>query len=437
MITTLTGYVASASQSHVPTSVVNVPVKVVRTSEGNVAYRVFGQGPFLLLIMGYAGTMETWDPYFVDNLARHFRVIIFDNAGIGSTAALRRPLSIDAMADQTSGFISALHLGPPNVLGWSMGSMIAQALAILHPSQVRRLILCATFPGTGNAVQPSQEDIAALTGSNPKAARLDLFPSNQLVAAAAFNGSVVAYPASSAAPASIIAAQASAILAWFNGRVSTGHEVAKISVPTLVADGTNDRIDANANDRDVAAQISHSRLVLYPDAGHAFLFQEGVFFTFLVQSFLVGTPAPVSLSVLRERYLAGQKVVTSVGELWLSKLKSISKKSTLLEIANSDLALADALGAFDDELLSSGAFGKVGKAVSSFVVADERNASDVLALAGQSGSTIKGYSAISAHDGHVTLILENALRRELKLSPIATTSTTTTTTISNLQSKIG
>jgi pimeloyl-ACP methyl ester carboxylesterase len=210
VITTLSGCVASAgtklSQSYVPTSVVNAPVEVAQTSEGKVAYRAVSAGPTLLLIMGYAGTMETWGPYFVDSLARHFRVIIFDNAGIGGTSSVGTPLSIDVMADQTSALISALHLGSPDVLGWSMGTMIAQALAILHPSQVRRLILGATYPGNGDATQPSQKDIAALTGSNAKAARLDLFPSNQLVAAAAFNGSVAAYPASSTAPASVIAA---------------------------------------------------------------------------------------------------------------------------------------------------------------------------------------------------------------------------------------
>jgi pimeloyl-ACP methyl ester carboxylesterase len=426
-ITALNVDVAGASTSRVPNSVVDAPVKVVQTTKGSVAYRAFGRGPFLVLVMGYAGTMETWDPYFVDALARHFRVIIFNNAGIGGTAA-PKALSIDSMADQTSALITALHLGSPDVLGWSMGSMIGQALAILHPDQVHRLILCATYPGTGNAVQPSQKNIAALTGSDPKASRLDLFPSNQLVAAAAFDGSLAAYPASAPAPASVIAAQANAILAWFNGRVSTGHDLAKISVPTLVADGVDDRIDAAANDREVAAQIPHARLQFYPNAGHAFLFQEGMIFTYLVQSFLSKVSASVSLSVSRERYLAGQKVVMSAGDLWVSKLKSISKKSTLREIADNDLTFADALGAFDDVMLSSTPIGKIGQAVRSYVAADERDVADVLALGGQSAASIKDYSATSAEDSHVTLILENALRRDFKLSPIATTTTTSTTT---------
>jgi pimeloyl-ACP methyl ester carboxylesterase len=62
------------------------------------------------------------------------------------------------MADQTSALIERLGLGRPDVLGWSMGGMIARALAVLHPAQVRRLVLCATYPGTGTVV-PSRAAI--------------------------------------------------------------------------------------------------------------------------------------------------------------------------------------------------------------------------------------------------------------------------------------
>jgi hypothetical protein len=137
-------------------SVASAPVRVAQTSMGAVAYRVVGSGPPLVLVMGYGGTMETWDRRFVDTLAERYRVVIFDNAGLGHTAAVKSPLTIDAMANQTSALISALRLGRPPVLGWSMGSMIAQALAVLHPAQVSRLVLCASYPGDGQATRPSQ-----------------------------------------------------------------------------------------------------------------------------------------------------------------------------------------------------------------------------------------------------------------------------------------
>ena len=167
--------VASGSIPKSANSVADAPVIVAHTSDGNVVYRVYGHGPPLVLIMGYAGSMEVWDPHFVDALARNFRVVIFDNSGIGATTKLRK-LSIDSMADQTSALIGALHLRSPDVLGWSMGSMIAQALAIRHPGQIHRLILCATYPGSGDTIRPSQKDITALTANDPVAAQLRSLP---------------------------------------------------------------------------------------------------------------------------------------------------------------------------------------------------------------------------------------------------------------------
>jgi hypothetical protein len=115
-------------------SAVSAPTLVAPTSIGPVGYREVGRGQPLVLIMGYSGTMDTWAPQFVDSLALHYRVVTFDNAGIGQTGALPAPLTIDAMANQTSALISALHLGRAEVLGWSEGGMIVQALAVLAPA---------------------------------------------------------------------------------------------------------------------------------------------------------------------------------------------------------------------------------------------------------------------------------------------------------------
>jgi pimeloyl-ACP methyl ester carboxylesterase len=120
--------------------------------------------------------MEGWDPRLVHALTRHNRVVMFANSGVGRTQQLPAPLTIDAMADQTSALINTLGLGRPDVLGWSMGGMIAQALAVLRPAQVRRLVLCATVPGTGAAVVPAQ---AARRAGND-------FPANQVKAYDAF-----------------------------------------------------------------------------------------------------------------------------------------------------------------------------------------------------------------------------------------------------------
>jgi pimeloyl-ACP methyl ester carboxylesterase len=76
---------------------------------------------------------------------------VFDNAGIGETSPLPAPLTASATADQTSALIRALRLHRPAVLGWSLGGVVARALAVRHPHQISRLILAATQAGTGRS----------------------------------------------------------------------------------------------------------------------------------------------------------------------------------------------------------------------------------------------------------------------------------------------
>jgi pimeloyl-ACP methyl ester carboxylesterase len=267
-------------------SVASAPVRTVHTSLGTVGYRAVGNGPPLVLITGYGGTMPGWDRRFVDALARHHRVVIFDNAGIGQTQALPAPLSIDAMADQTSALIGALGLAPANVLGWSMGSMIAQALAVLHPAQVRRLVLCASFPGNGTAIRPSQKAIDALKSSNRQQAMASLFPPGQTAAQNTYLAAISSYPPAPTAPADIVTAQGHAVDQWWAGGDPAGQRTATIAVPTLIADGMADRLDPLANSHTLASLIPGSKLTLYPGAGHAFLFQDQAAFLPLVEAFL-------------------------------------------------------------------------------------------------------------------------------------------------------
>jgi pimeloyl-ACP methyl ester carboxylesterase len=259
-----------------PRSVVSAPARVARTRLGAVGYRAVGSGPPLVLIMGYGWTMEGWDPRLVHALARRFRVVMLDNAGVGRTQALPEPASIDAMADQASALITALGLGRPDVLGWSMGGMIAQALAVLHPAQVRRLVLCATYPGTGQAAMPSLA--ARQAGSN--------FPASQGSALGAYQAAVAGYPPAPAVSAGIKGIQGLAMGNWQTGSDAAGRRTGTISAPTLIADGTDDELDPVANDRALARIIRGSRLVLYPDAGHAFLFQDWSRFAAQAASFL-------------------------------------------------------------------------------------------------------------------------------------------------------
>ena len=203
-------------------SIASAPVRTARTKLGTVAYRATGSGPPLVLITGYGGTMESWDRLFVEALARRYHVVIFDNAGVGQTQALPTPLTIDAMASQTSALISALGLARPDILGWSMGSMIAQALAVLHPDQVRRLVLCASYPGNGTVIRPSRNAINALTSGDTQQVMADLFPAGQAAAQNTYLASTSSYSAAPAAPAGIVTAQGHAVDQWWAGTDTAG-----------------------------------------------------------------------------------------------------------------------------------------------------------------------------------------------------------------------
>lgn len=258
------------------TSIVSAPVQTADTRLGVVAYRSIGSGPPLVLITGFSGTMEGWDRRLVDALAEHHRVVLLDNAGIGETAALPR-LTVDAMADQTSALLAKLGIRRTDVLGWSMGSMIAQALAVVHPGQVRRLVLCASFPGDGTTVRPAQSAIAALKSGDPTKVMADLFPADQTNAQNTYLASLSSWPPAPPVPADVLSAQSHAVDLWWAGTDPAGKKTAGIEASTLVADGSQDPLDPVANSRALARLIPHAQLVLYPDAAHAFLFQEAGF----------------------------------------------------------------------------------------------------------------------------------------------------------------
>ncbi|MFZ0214562.1 MAG: alpha/beta hydrolase [Candidatus Dormiibacterota bacterium] len=272
--------------------IVAAPTQVAHTSEGAVGYRSVGSGPGLLLITGYAADMDDWPPAVVNALARSHRVITIDNAGVGETSELRQPLSVDKMAAQVDAFLRTLHLGPIAVLGWSMGGFIAQALAVDHSRDVARLVLCATAPGNGKATLPTAAARAALARPNNLTGIEDmLFPGNQQgKEVPAFAAQIAEYPDSYRPPLSADVAQSSASSAWLAGRDPAGRQLARIMAPTLIDDGEDDIALPARNDELLHSEIPGSHLVLYPDAGHGFFFQDRATWVSQVDSFLGSSP---------------------------------------------------------------------------------------------------------------------------------------------------
>ncbi len=277
---------ASTAAPASPPDIVTAPALIASTAAGDVGYREVGTGSPVLLIMGFGGSMDNWAPSFVDALAARHTVVVFDNAGIGGTAALPAPLSISAMAGQTSALITALHLGRTTVLGWSMGGMIAQALAALHPSQVSQLILAATQAGTGASLPIPAAAAAALASSDPATVLSVLFPPDQGAAAGSYLTGILQYPGFYGATAAVKTEQTAAIQQWMAGDDPAGRQPSRIRARTLVADGTLDQLDPVPNGRLLARGIPRALLLLYPDAGHAFLFQDAAQFVPAIERFV-------------------------------------------------------------------------------------------------------------------------------------------------------
>jgi pimeloyl-ACP methyl ester carboxylesterase len=270
------------------------PTQFVTAGGVQFAYREFG-GPSLvplLLCQRFRGTMDDWDPLFLDALAAKRSVIIFDNVGVGRSSG-ESPQSIAEMADYASSFVGALKLDQIDLLGWSMGGAVAQALTLARPSLVRRLVVAGSGPGgvPGNrpmsalviqtATKPVNEDDDFLylffDGSDARreAGRQYLSRLRRRVE-----------PPSPPTRMETIRAMAVALGDWRSGKNAAFERLPDLKQPTLVANGVHD-VMVGAYDSFVMSQhLPDAELVLYSDAGHGFLFQHAERFAERVNRFL-------------------------------------------------------------------------------------------------------------------------------------------------------
>jgi pimeloyl-ACP methyl ester carboxylesterase len=156
----------------------------------------------------------------------------------------------------------------------------------VHRSQVSRLILAATQAGTGKALPVPKAAAKAVNSSNPARTLSVLFPPSQGAAPVAYVHGILSYPGFYQVPAAVKAAQNAALAQWFGGRQPAGRKLGDLRLPTLVADGTDDALDPVRNDRMLASLIPKAQLALYPDAGHAFWFQDEARFVPRIDRFL-------------------------------------------------------------------------------------------------------------------------------------------------------
>ncbi|MDO8210283.1 alpha/beta fold hydrolase [Conexibacter sp. CPCC 206217] len=254
-------------------------------------WRAVGDGPPLLLLNGYAGSARDWDPVFLGTLARSFRVICPDHRGIGaSQLGTGEAITIEALAADVIALLDALEIERAPLVGWSMGSFIAQRVVTLAPTRVSALALLSSDPGGPGAVLSDDAVWAGLTdySDSPRAQASRvialLFPATLAAAIDAQVGDLVAAAKGELNPAAL-AAQETAILAW---HAADQPPPPSGSPPVLIAHGDEDVIIPAANAELLAAHWPGARVEHFPGAGHAFMAQEPERLGALITGFVNG-----------------------------------------------------------------------------------------------------------------------------------------------------
>jgi pimeloyl-ACP methyl ester carboxylesterase len=278
------------------------PTQYVEANGVRFAYRRFGnpQGVPLVMNIHFTGTMDHWDPAVTDGLAQGREVILFNNAGISSSSGTV-PESIEEMAANAAAFIDALKLKQVDVLGFSMGGLIAQQLAITRPQLVRRLILVGTGPRSGEgmaSLTPEAQEIFGVSYDEPDHLwlRVHFAPSASSQAAGRAFLERFRLRKENRDPEAndkVAPAQLAALAKWGAARENPYAYLEAITPPTLVVNGDNDVIIYSINSWILQQHIPDAQLIIYPDANHGSLYQYPERFVAHVAQFLSERPAHV------------------------------------------------------------------------------------------------------------------------------------------------
>lgn len=261
------------------------------------AYRAFGaaSGPPLVFLNRFRGTMDDWDPLFLDHIAANRRVILFDNAGVarsGGTAAQ----SLRGWAEGAASFIQGLGFDMVDLLGFSFGGLVAQELTLLRPNLVRRLVIVGSGAGHVEGATVCPEAVAVATRPvNTDEDFLYLFSRSTPTSQAAGRAYLARLRQRPDTFAELVIQNAWQAMLSAAGDVGTKetsllNRVGAITQPVLVANGNEDVMIPTYQSYALAQTIPQARLIIYPDAGHAFMFQYAESFAGEVARFLAEEP---------------------------------------------------------------------------------------------------------------------------------------------------
>ncbi|MCU1323166.1 MAG: Hydrolase, alpha/beta fold family functionally coupled to Phosphoribulokinase [Acidobacteriaceae bacterium] len=272
------------------------PTQFVEANGIRFAYRRFGKKEGVPLVFNphILGNMDSWDPAITDGLAQHREVILFDNAGVSNSSG-EVPHTFAEMATNAGIFIDALGLKQVDILGFSIGSMIAQNIALQRPDLVRKLVIVGSGPRNGDAIPLTPESQILFTN---KYGNLDDFwidgfftPSAASQAAAkAFLKRRDARVDNRDIPINekVQSAQFAALQEWGKPVGERFAYLKDIKMPVLIVGGTSDVIFYTINSFYLQQNLPNAQLILYPDSAHGMLFQYPELFVEHTEIFLRG-----------------------------------------------------------------------------------------------------------------------------------------------------
>ena len=271
------------------------PTQFVEANGIRFAYRRFGKagGAPLVFNMHFIGTMDHWDPAVTDGIAGDREVILFDNAGI-SLSSGEVPTSVEEMAEDAIAFVKALGLAEIDVLGFSLGGLIAQTMAIAEPKLIRRVVLVGTGPRSGEGMAtltPEAQQIFGATYENPDDLwlRVHFTPSERSQAAGRAFLRRVHLRVEDRDPdvnERVGPAQIEAIGKWGAPRADAFAYLRGLTQPALVVNGSSDVIIYTVNSLILQQNLPNAQLILYPDSNHGSQFQYPSLFVADVARFL-------------------------------------------------------------------------------------------------------------------------------------------------------
>ena len=273
-----------------------LPNATVSAANGvNFAYRDTGgdagAAP-LVLLQHFRGNLDSWDPALVDALAGSRRVITFDYAGVGGSAGTTAD-TIEQTARDTIAFIAALGLSRVDLLGFSIGSFVAQEIALRRPALVRRLVLASSAPKGAAGMHGWAPAVIGAVGTpqtSPQEYLSVFFAPSDASQQAGKEASGRMYARTSdrdrATSWATREAQYDAVCDWGIPDHSALERVSAIEMPVFVANGDSDPMILPRYSHLLAGLIPQARLKIYPDSAHGFLFQHHAEFAADVTKFL-------------------------------------------------------------------------------------------------------------------------------------------------------